>query len=76
MTEAANLISSIGFPIVIALLMGWYIKYINDQHREETKELTAAHKSEMTDVVQAINNNTIVIQKLIDSLAVLKGGVD
>lgn len=74
MTEAANLISSIGFPIVIALLMGWYIKYINDQHREETKELTNAHKSEMSDVVQAINNNTLVIQKLIDSLQIIKGG--
>lgn len=68
MDGVASLISSVGFPIVIALLMAWYIKYINDKHSEETRALNEAHKSEMSDAVQAINNNTLAVQKLIDTL--------
>lgn len=68
MDGVASLISSVGFPIVIALIMAWYIKYINDKHSEETRALNEAHKTEMSDAVQAINNNTLVMQKLIDTL--------
>ena len=68
MDAVASLISSVGFPIVIALLMAWYIKYINDKHSEETRLLNEAHKAEMSDTVQAINNNTLAVQKLVDTL--------
>lgn len=61
-------ISTIGFPIVCCLVLGWYVKYITDKNREEINKLNEQHKAEMTDVTQAINNNTLVMQKLIDSL--------
>ena len=61
-------ISTIGFPIVCCLVLGWYVKYITDKNREEINKLNEQHKAEMADVTQAINNNTLVMQQLIDSL--------
>lgn len=52
-----QLIGSYGFPIVMCLLMYKYMLDSNEQHREETKQIT-----------EALNNNTITIQKLVDSL--------
>lgn len=62
------LIKSVGFPIVMCALMGWYVKYITDKNREEITEEREAHKQEMSQVITAINNNTIVIEKLIAKL--------
>lgn len=50
-------ISTVGFPIVMCCICCWYVKYQNDQHKEETEKLSAA-----------IHNNTLVMTKLIDKL--------
>lgn len=62
------LIQSVGFPIVMCGLMAWYVKYITDKNREEITQEREAHKQEMSQVITAINNNTIVIEKLIAKL--------
>ena len=62
------LIQSVGFPIVMCGLMAWYVKYITDKNREEITQEREAHKQEMNKVITAINNNTIVIEKLIGKL--------
>ena len=62
------LIQSVGFPIVMCGLMAAYVKYITDKNREEIAEEREAHKQEMSQVITAINNNTIVIEKLIAKL--------
>ena len=59
-----NLISSIGFPIVMCIIMMWYIKYTNDKDLEERKN----YYTELNDVKQAIDNNTQVITQLITKL--------
>lgn len=63
-----TLIQSIGFPIVMCGLMAWYVKYITDKNREEIAQEREAHKQEMNQVITAINNNTVVIGKLIAKL--------
>lgn len=63
-----QLISTLGFPIVMCGAMAWYVKYITDANREQINEMNSQHKEEMSDVVSAINNNTLVIQKLCDKL--------
>lgn len=50
-------VSTVGFPIVMCLLFMYYIKYINDQHKDEIDKLS-----------QSVNNNTLVMQKLLDKL--------
>lgn len=63
-----TLIQSVGFPIVMCGLMAWYVKYITDKNREQITAEREAYKEEMNEVVKAINNNTIVIERLIAKL--------
>ena len=60
-----TLISSFGFPICACLAMGYYINKINNEHREEVKELNREHAEEMNNLKDTINNNTLALEKLI-----------
>lgn len=53
----AQLIGSLGFPIAACI----YLFYSMEKERE-------AHKEEMNKITEALNNNTLVMQQLIDSL--------
>lgn len=66
--DVMTLIQTVGFPIVMCGLMAWYVKYISDKNREQITAEREAHKEEMNEVVKAINNNTVVIEKLIAKL--------
>ena len=61
-------IASVGFPIVCCIVMMYYVKYMQDANREETEKLNNLHRQEMTEITQAIHNNTLAIQKLVDLL--------
>jgi hypothetical protein len=50
-------ISSLGFPIAVCLICFWYINKREEQHKEELTKLS-----------EALNNNTLVMQKLVDRL--------
>lgn len=73
--DLITVISTVGFPIACAIAMMWYVKYTTDKHREEITTLNAEHKQEMAEVTQAINNNTLVIQKLCDKLDVSRENI-
>lgn len=62
----SQFIQTVGFPAVCVLGMGWYVKYVTDQHHEEIQKLNDDHKKEMDEVTKALNNNTIAMQKLTD----------
>lgn len=66
--DVMTLIQTVGFPIVMCGAMAWYVKYISDKNREQITAEREAHKEEMNEVIKAINNNTIVIEKLIAKL--------
>ena len=68
MGEISQLISSIGFPIAMCVLMCYYIKYTQDNYRTDINSLNEKHKEETTNLVQAINNNTLVIKELSERL--------
>ena len=55
--DLSALISTLGFPIGMCLIMCYYINKINDAHKEESDKFA-----------EALNNNTIVLQKLCDKL--------
>lgn len=78
-----NLIGNYAFPIVCCIVMAYYVKYSNDnnrtdtkemneKHNEEIKELNKMHSEEMlafkNEIIQALNNNTKVIEKLEETL--------
>ena len=64
----SQMITSIGFPIVACGAMAWYVKDTNDKHREEVQRLNNQHKEEMEQVTEALNNNTLALQKLCDKI--------
>lgn len=61
-------VTTVGFPIVCCGAMMWYVKYTTDKNREEVARLNEQHNREMSEVIQAINNNTLALQKLCDKL--------
>jgi hypothetical protein len=68
-------IGTVGFPITACIAMGWFFSKVNDNYRNDIKELNAAHKDEIKELTSVIQQNTLVIQKLCDSLdQIQKGG--
>ena len=61
-------ITSVGFPIVCCVIMMYYIKYRDEVSRLDIQHVIDQHKEEMSEITEAIHNNTLVIQKLIDIL--------
>lgn len=50
-------ITTVGFPIVMCLVLLWYINKMVDTHKEETKAFT-----------DALNKNTSVLERVCDKL--------
>ena len=59
--DILTLIGSYAFPIVMCIAFFWKLD-------KDTKQ----HKEEMDKMSEAINNNTLTMQKLIDRLEVTK----
>jgi hypothetical protein len=61
-------VSSVGFPIVCCGAMMYYVKYSTDRNREDMLRMSEQHKTEIMQITEAINNNTLALQKLSDNL--------
>ncbi len=72
MNDIITAISSLGFPIVACIGMGWYVKYQTDINNQEVSEMRKEHKQEIDKVTKSLNDNTLVIQKLCDKLDKIK----
>ena len=79
METVVAMIQQVGFPIACAVAMFVMLKNEQKEHTEETQELTKtitdlkisfseSINNQKADMVEAINNNTLVIQKLLDKL--------
>lgn len=55
--EITTIITNVGFPIAVCIMCFWYINKMQEQHKAETDKLA-----------EALNNNTLVMQRLIDKL--------
>lgn len=69
-----TLISSVGFPIVAAGFIAWYTNKLTDNFRGDVKQLQQEHKEETEKLRGTVEQNTLVIQKLIDKLDDKKEG--
>lgn len=56
-TNVIQAISTVGFPIAMCLILMWYIKSNDDNHKEEMDKIT-----------DALNNNTVALTKLASKL--------
>ena len=79
MQDILTIIQTLGFPIAVAIAMFVMLQNEQKAHREESEKLTETitdlkitFNSAITDqersITEAINNNTLVIQKLLDKM--------
>lgn len=61
MDNIVQIVTQLGFPIAMCLLLFWYVTKKDEAHREEMNKMS-----------EAVNNNTLVMQKLIDKLGASK----
>ena len=62
LNDIVSVISTLGFPIAMCLILCYYVNKINESHKAESK-----------DFADALNANTVVLQKLCDKLEVERG---
>lgn len=68
LNSISDIISTVGFPIVCFIMCGWYVKYREDKNDEKFDKLNSQHDEEMHRMTDALNNNTMALQKLTDKL--------
>lgn len=79
MQDILTIIQNVGFPIAMAIAMFMMLQNEQKAHREETEKLNetitdlkitfdGAISDQEKSITEAINNNTLVIQKLLDKL--------
>lgn len=68
--DVVTIIQAVGFPIVMCGAMAYYVKYITDKNRDMINNLMDTHRTEMTEITTAVNNNTIALQKLSDMMEI------
>lgn len=79
MQDFITIIQTVGFPIACAVAMFIMLQSEQKAHREETSKLTEtitelkisfseAIRDQENNITTAINNNTLVIQQLLDKM--------
>lgn len=79
MTDFVNVVANYGLPAIMCAVMMWYVKYREDKnddrmneqnirHKEEIDKITETNRQSLSDITQALNNNTLALQKLTDLL--------
>ena len=74
MQEVMTMINTLGVPTAVAIASMWYVKYREDKNDERLEKLNEAHKQEMSDITEALNNNTIALQRICDTFEQKKEG--
>ena len=67
MQEIMTVINTLGVPTFVAIASMWYVKYRDDKNDERLEKLNESHKQEMSDITEALNNNTLALQRICDT---------
>ena len=68
LSALSSLISTVGFPIVCFGACAWYVKYREDKNDAKIDKITTMHDDENKRMVEALNNNTLALTQLADTL--------
>ena len=79
MQDVITIIQTVGFPIACAIAMFMMLQSEQKAHREESEKLSAtinemkltfndAIHDQESNITEAINNNTLAMQRLVDKL--------
>lgn len=65
--DVITAINAVGLPTVVAIASMWYVKYREDKNDVRIDKLNEVHKKEMSDITEALNNNTLALQRICDT---------
>lgn len=68
MEQAQQFIEALGFPIFVCIVAFLGIKYVYDTMKTQIEKQSEKHAVEVKTLTDALNNNTVVLQKLCDTL--------
>ena len=68
MNEYVQIISSVGFPIFACICLGLYVKFLTDSNNRNVEQIRKEHNQEVQKMTEALNNNTLALQRLVDKL--------
>lgn len=68
MNEIIQAISTVGFPIIAFLICVYGLKYAYDKSREDYN----SNMNTIKELAEAINNNTVVLTKLVEEINDIK----
>lgn len=54
MQTIANIVQTLGFPIVTCGACFWYVKYITDTHREDQRKLQEDYNQIINSTIEAL----------------------
>lgn len=77
MTDLVQIVANYGLPAIMCAVMMYYVKYREDKnddrmdaqnvrHKDEIEKLEETNRQSLSDITQALNNNTVALQKLTD----------
>lgn len=77
METIANIIQHMGFPIACCVFLGFFVKQLNDQYREDVKALSEKHETNtrliseryekaLSDVTEKYNDNISKFSEAVD----------
>lgn len=68
MGDITTMISTVGFPIVACIGLGWFCKYMIDQSNKNIERMFEMYDKANTENRQAIEKMTTAVEKLCDKL--------
>lgn len=63
-----NAVQSLGVAVVLCILMAYFVKYMFDKFMSQRETDTQTYNEQIAALRDAINNNTIVMTKLLSAL--------
>lgn len=72
MNEIMTMISTVGFPIVACIGLGWFCKYMIDQNNKNVERMFQMYDHANTENREAIKACTEAVNKLCDKLEEIK----
>ena len=72
MNDIMTMISTVGFPIVACIGLGWFCKYMIDQNNKNLEKMFQMYDKANTDNREAIKACTEAVNKLCDKLEEIK----
>lgn len=67
--EIVDFITRVGFPIAMCVVMGVEMRNMRQEFTQLLSTIVINHKAETDKLSEALNNNTLAIQKLTDYIS-------